>query len=390
MASSTDVTASTMTVPGRAIRFESAPRWWYGAVVMILSAWVLHSFLHALLAACVTAVASWPLYARFRRVARRRCGPATSALVFTVAITVFVLAPLVFAVGALLTEVHTLLLEIAAADKQGLAAPAWLDQVPMAGTWLTRVWNTHLAHPDALSLWAQRTDPAALLGWAQSLGRFMVHHLFIIAFTILLLFFLYDRGEAIGRDAKSLLRHVLGERADYYVDLFVNAVRGSVNSMLVVALFDGLATGGAYALLGVARPLMWGAITGALALVPFMGYAAVAALALQLSIIDAATSPLGAVALGSLVLLCGDKVVRPMVGRDRIRLRFVWVLIGCLGGFEVLGLIGLMIGPVVLTLARELWQQHVRDVAVADLLRTSVPLDAGHATRNPDETATVP
>jgi predicted PurR-regulated permease PerM len=47
-------------------------------------------------------------------------------------------------------------------------------------------------------------------------------------------------------------------------------------------------------------------------------------------------------------------------------LGFVWVLMGCLGGFEVLGLIGLVIGPVVLTLARELWEQRVRDLAVAD------------------------
>jgi predicted PurR-regulated permease PerM len=36
---------------------------------------------------------------------------------------------------------------------------------------------------------------------------------------------------------------------------------------------------------------------------------------------------------------------------------------GCLGGFEVLGLVGLVVGPVVLTLARELWQQRIRDLA---------------------------
>jgi hypothetical protein len=71
--------------------------------------------------------------------------------------------------------------------------------------------------------------------------------------------------------------------------------------------------------------------------------------------------------LGCFILLCGDKVVRPVVARDGVRLRFVWVLMGCLGGFEVLGLIGLVIGPVVLTLARELWEQRVRDLAVADV-----------------------
>ena len=67
--------------------------------------------------------------------------------------------------------------------------------------------------------------------------------------------------------------------------------------------------------------------------------------------------------LGCGVLFCGDKIVRPMVARNGVRLGFVWVLMGCLGGFEVLGLVGLVIGPVVLTLLRELWQQNVRDLA---------------------------
>jgi predicted PurR-regulated permease PerM len=33
---------------------------------------------------------------------------------------------------------------------------------------------------------------------------------------------------------------------------------------------------------------------------------------------------------------------------------------GCLGGFEALGLVGVVIGPVVLTLARELWAERMR------------------------------
>jgi predicted PurR-regulated permease PerM len=58
--------------------------------------------------------------------------------------------------------------------------------------------------------------------------------------------------------------------------------------------------------------------------------------------------------------------VRTLLARDGTRLPFAWVLMGCLGGFEILGLVGLVIGPVVLTLARELWAQRVRDLALPD------------------------
>jgi predicted PurR-regulated permease PerM len=54
--------------------------------------------------------------------------------------------------------------------------------------------------------------------------------------------------------------------------------------------------------------------------------------------------------------------VRPMVAHSGTRLPFVWVLMGCLGGFEVLGLVGLVVGPVLLALTRE----RMRALAVAD------------------------
>jgi predicted PurR-regulated permease PerM len=286
---------------------------------------------------------------------------------FTLGMTAFVLAPLMFALGALVTEAQGLLMEIAAADRRGIAVPQWLENVPLLGHWAAARWRSEIAYPGALTIWMQRADTTALLGWAQSLGQFMARHAFIIGFTILLLFFLYQEGESLAGGFRRLLRHHIGERADGYLDLATRAVRASVNSMLVVALFDGFATGVAYAFARVPNAAEWAAITGLLSLVPFLGYVAVVALTLQLAITGATTSPLLSFGLGCLVLFCGDKIVRPTVARGGVRLGFVWVLMGCLGGFEALGLVGLVVGPVVLTLVRELWEQRVRDVALADV-----------------------
>src|SRR4029450_6796436 len=110
--------------------------WFYGTLIVVLSVWILHSFLQALLAACVTAIASWPLYKRFAARLPSRIGRSAKSLIFTLAMTVFVLTPLMFAFGALLIETRTLLLEIAAADKMGIAAPQWLESAPLIGPWL--------------------------------------------------------------------------------------------------------------------------------------------------------------------------------------------------------------------------------------------------------------
>jgi predicted PurR-regulated permease PerM len=210
-------------------------------------------------------------------------------------------------------------------------------------------------------------DATALLTWAQPLGQFMIRHLFIVIFTILVLFYLYQEGESLAEGFRQVLRRGIGERTEGYVDLAVRALRASVNSMLVVGLFDGFACWAAFAVAGVPHAALWAVITGSLALVPFLGYVAVAALTLKLALAGAATPALVAFGLGCAILFCGDKIVRPMVARDATRLRFVWILMGCLGGFEVLGLVGLVVGPVLLTITKELWEQRVRDLAPANV-----------------------
>ena len=354
------------------------PGWFYRAAIIALAVWILHSFVEALLAACVTAIASWPLYRRFSARWSPRLGSVGTSLAFTGLIIVFVLAPLIFAFGALVTETHALLIEVAAADKAGIGAPGWLLNVPLLGPLLHGRWQREFAHPGALMMLTQRTDPTALLAWAQSLGQFMARHLFIVAFTILLLVFAYEKGETLADEFRRVLRDCLGPPAERNIDIATRAVCASVNSMLLVGLIDGLAVGVAYAIIGVPHAAVWAAITGALAIVPFLGYVAVAALGLQLAMKGAVATAALVLPIACIVLICGDKILRPAIAGNGIRLGFVWVLMGCLGGFEALGLIGLVVGPVVIGLARELWEQRVRDVAASDCAEcSSSKADAG-------------
>ena len=289
--------------------------------------------------------------------------------------TVFVLAPLMFALGALLAETHALLLNIAAADQAGIAVPRWLHHIPVGGPWLAASWESALARPGALATWMQRIDPGALLTGAQSVGQFLARHLLIILFTILVLFFLYQEGESLAQAVRRVLRDRIGERAEGYIDVATRALRASVSSMLVVGLFDGFACSIAYALAGAQHAALWAAITGALALVPFLGYAAVAALAVQLAWRALPRRRFSRWRWDVSSCFAATRSCGPMIAHDGTNLPFVWVLMGCLGGFEVLGLVGLVVGPVLLALTRELWGERMRALAVADAEEPSCPVD---------------
>ena len=346
-----------------ALKLQFNTRWVWAALILLLSVWILRSFLEPLLWAAVIAIASWPLYQRFARSLPGWMASNVTPLLFTALLSVFVLGPIVFAFGALIAQAQRWVNQIALADQTGLAVPAWLEALPLVGTTLGERWKALLGTPGGLSVWLQRADASAVLGWAETLGQFMAHHLFIISFTVLVLFFLYRRGDALPRHLGRLVQDRLGPRAQPYVDLAIVALRATVNGMVILGLFDGGLTGITYALCGVERAEVWGAVTGVLSLIPFLAYVVVAAVALTLLAKGALMAAITVAALGVVVLFAGDKIVRPVLVGGSAKLGFVWVLMGTLGGVEGLGLLGLFVGPVALALSRALWQEWTRSQA---------------------------
>ncbi|HSD42826.1 MAG TPA: AI-2E family transporter [Burkholderiales bacterium] len=145
--------------------------------------------------------------------------------------------------------------------------------------------------------------------------------------------------------------------------LAVRAIRATVGGMVVLALFDGVATSLIYAAAGVPRPTVWGAVTGILAMLPFVGYAIVAGVGVGLAAHGAEWNAIAAGLAGSVVIFAGDKFLRPLLVSGAVKLSLFWVLVGSIGGFQVLGLIGVFMGPVVLALCGEMWREWIRDPA---------------------------
>jgi predicted PurR-regulated permease PerM len=277
---------------------------------------------------------------------------------------------MLFAFGALATQAQSLVAQIAIADKTGLSAPAWLENVPVVGNKLAERWHEQLETPGGVSGSLQHADTSVVFGWVQTLGQLMAHHLFIVSFAVLLLFFLYRGGDSLAMRIDNVLREKLGDGAKSYIELGIVALRATVNGMAIVALFDGVLTGVTYAVAGVHNAHVWGAVTGLFAMIPFVGYAVVAVVALVLIAKDAVVPGLAVGGLGVVILFVGDKVVRPMLVGNATKLGFAWVLMGSLGGLEALGLLGLFVGPVVLAMAGALWDERAKRARYASFAQS--------------------
>jgi predicted PurR-regulated permease PerM len=191
----------------------------------------------------------------------------------------------------------------------------------------------------------------------ETLGQFLAYHLLVVFFAILVLFSIDRGGDDQALRIKRFLSDMTGERAAPYIELAIRAVRATVVGMVAIALFDGVLTGIVYAVAGVHHAAVWAAVTGLFAMIPCLGYVAVVGVALSLAASGATAQALAVCALGCIVHFVGDKILRPVLVGDAVKLGFVWVLMASLGGLELMGLLGVLIGPVVLALAGSMWRQ---------------------------------
>jgi predicted PurR-regulated permease PerM len=129
----------------------------------------------------------------------------------------------------------------------------------------------------------------------------------------------------------------------------------------VVAVIQGAIGGIVFWILGIHSALLWGVLMAFLSLLPAIGTGIVwVPVAVYLLVT-------GAVWEGIILILCGlfiiglvDNLLRPiLVGRDARMPDYV-VLISTLGGLEVLGFNGLVIGPVTAALFIAAWDIFAR------------------------------
>ncbi|HET8948081.1 MAG TPA: AI-2E family transporter [Candidatus Polarisedimenticolia bacterium] len=328
-------------------------RWISAAPILLLSLWLLRSFLVPILWAFFMALATWPFYRRFCAIIPRRAGPGLRAALFTAIVGMLVLGPFGFAFITIARHAESFVLRLADGGGLDLPAPEGLQGVPVAGPWLVEQWDAVRA-PGGAARWLQQADSALLLGWGRSLGRFALQHAMVVTFTLLALFFVYRGGEPQAQRIERFVRG-LGPHGEPWLKIAGETVRATMGGMIIVALVDGVLVGAACAVAGLPAPQVWGALTGILAVIPFAGYVAVAAAVAALAAAGSAGAATLLFAWGAFIVFAADKIVRPAIVGRSTGLDFFWVLVGTLGGLETFGLLGLFLGPVTLALAGALW-----------------------------------
>ncbi|MHB1869979.1 MAG: AI-2E family transporter [Steroidobacteraceae bacterium] len=337
-------------------RFAMTDSRFYGRLFALAAAAVLAYLLFQVLAPLRealgwAAVLAFMLHPLHRRLARRlRDRPGVSAGILTAATPIVVLAPLTL-LGVVFIEQAIGVLRYLH-QHPFIGFPALLErakQYPLLGPALSWLSRSLPLQPD-LHAWLAGAS-TELLKSAAAAGGNVAFVLFgtVISFFMMLflLFFLLRDGEAFVKQCIALVP-LPAERRDPLLKYLADVTRAVVYGSTVTAIIQGLFVAGGFALAGLPSPLVFGVVATIASLLP-AGAMAVLVPAVLYLVAQAHWGTAIFLALWSAGLVLVENVIRPFLTAHRANVSILAVFVGAVGGVSAFGVLGLVLGPVLLS-----------------------------------------
>lgn len=337
-------------------RVESGGLLLFLALISIGLVLVVSGFLGALLWAALAALLFQPLFQRLlaRWPNRRNLAAALTLLVMTIAVVIpaLIVASLVVDQAAgVYTQMRSGQIDFARYFQQVHdALPTRLQHL------MDRSGLDSLERAQARLSQAVSGSASVIAQRAFSIGANAAAFLLAFGVGLYVTFFLLRDGEEIG---PAIVRSLPMQRsvAQRLADKFVSVVRATIKGSGVVAIAQGALGAITFWIVGLPAALLWGMLMAIAALLPAIGPAIIwGPVAVYMLATGEIWQAVVVILSGVLVIGLADNILRPiLVGRDTGIPDWL-VLVTTLGGIDLLGLSGIVIGPVIGALFMTGWQ----------------------------------
>ena len=319
----------------------------------LIGLWMLSGLLPALLWAVVLAISTWVARDRLAH----RLGNTAAAATLTAIIAVVLILPIIVLGIQGVREAVSLVQWVRELRRDGLGTPAWVSELPLVGAYLAAWWQENLSDPETARAFLGRAESLQLLNWTRALGSQFASRVAILVFTLLTLFFLYRDGRALMRQASRVGEQLFGPAAEELAAHAGAAIGATVNGLVFVGLGEGALMGVAYFTAGLSHALAFTVATAVLAIIPFGAPVIFVVAALMLGVQSRLTAAVLVFAFGMAVIFVADHFVRPILIGNATQLPFLFVLLGIFGGLEAFGLLGLFLGPAIMSVLFAVWKE---------------------------------
>ncbi|OGB89725.1 hypothetical protein A2625_06355 [candidate division WOR-1 bacterium RIFCSPHIGHO2_01_FULL_53_15] len=312
-------------------------------VVMILSFLIIRPFLVAILSAAALSYIFYPFYLTTLKYLPKKARVKEIGAIFTcLVIILIVLVPVSFVTTFLSYEIrdgYLFLQEFFKSNQPLQNLPPFLSQ-----------WAGYL--PQFKEIATELGTQA--LGLIQGVLKGIPNVILSIFITIFSIYYFLKHGKDLYNFFSDLFPLPEG-RYRQMIARFDDLSRGMIMGQVAVGIVQGTLAWAGFYFLGVPNPVLWGFVTAIISIIPLLGAALVwVPITAYLLILGTITGeywrPITLLVYGTFVISLIDNFLKPKIVGDRANIHPLVILFGILGGIQLFGIPGILIGPLILTI----------------------------------------
>jgi predicted PurR-regulated permease PerM len=322
---------------------------------------ILKPFLPLLAWGIIIAVASYPAFLKMQGALRGRGGLA--AVLYTLVLLAILIVPVVLLAQSLVEGVQTLTAQMRAGT---LGVPAPPDSVagwPIIGARLYNLWKAASNNlSDVVLRFAPQIKAALpeLLSATAGLGLTVLEFLL----SILVGGALLANAPAATKAARSMFVRIFDEKGPEYHQLVSSTIRSVTSGILGVAIIQTVCAGLGFLVAGLPAAGLWAVIfliaavlqVGMLVLIPAVIY----------MFAIASTTKAVIFLIWCIIVGLMDNVLKPLLLGRGAAVPMAVVFLGAIGGFVAMGIIGLFVGAIVLSVGYKLFVAWIEPATVEE------------------------
>ena len=309
---------------------------------------ILLVFISPLLWAAILTLTLYPLHHRIILLLKHRRGLAAG--VMTLITLLLVIGPAVTLLFLLATQAGDLYNGLSALVQSGKITAAWET---ISSSFLDGILRSPMLSGIDVKGMVVKGVSDLSSGLAAQLGGMLRNSLIVIidiGIMLIALFFFFRDGETYSRAFIDLLPFTKKQKEEI-TRKFIDTFSAVINGVFLVALLQGAMTGVGFALFGVPLAVLWGFLAALLALLPIGGAALIwLPGAVYLYLTGSVLSGILLGVWGLLLVSMPDNFLKPLLIGRKANIPTFILFIALLGGLQVYGFLGLLFGPLVVTL----------------------------------------
>jgi predicted PurR-regulated permease PerM len=325
---------------------------------------ILSPFLQPVLWAIFLALVLFPAYKKCQQMLRKK--GVIPAILMTLLVVIVILLPFSLLLLSLANEAVGVYQSVENLIDTG-ELRAYLEkikEVPVLRTIMPKIDQTlGLSEMDPLALLLKnlRQISTVLLNQSSAILKGLSGFLFSFLFALLSLYYLFKDGERFYAKLKNLLPIPARER-DLLLNRFQEMVSATIYGGLLIALVQGLLGGFSFWVLGLHSPVLWGTAMALFSFIPLGGTALIwGPAAVILLIVGEITRGIILLGIGTLVIASVDNFLRPLLVGARTKIHPLLLFFAVIGGIQAFGMIGVIAGPLIVTLCLSLVEIYAGD-----------------------------